>query len=102
VWHRVIDASPALQARRRALGDQAEGALAAALADVTRARAGDPTPRVAAAALSGVDRLLHQEIHRRMLAGDAPDAVRTGIGRMARRAFALLENGFGDYGTGTP
>src|SRR3954468_19877849 len=79
-FHRVIDASPALQARLRALGDRAEDALAAALADVTRSRAGDPTPRVAAAALSSVDRLLHKEIQRRILAGETPDAIRTGIG----------------------
>ncbi|WP_412540264.1 TetR family transcriptional regulator [Longispora sp. K20-0274] len=92
---RVVDDSPALQARLRQLNEWAETALADALA--VGAAEGDPAPRVAAAVLAGVDRALHGEIRRRMLAGEEPEEVRAAVTAAARRAFDMAASGLGDY-----
>lgn len=84
---RLVDASPALQARLRLLGEQTEAALAEAITESIGAGKRDATPRVLAAALAGIDRALHAEIRHRLQSGDAPDAVRRDI----RKAAGLFE-----------
>ncbi|KAA8886947.1 TetR family transcriptional regulator [Nocardia colli] len=83
----LVDASPALQARLRLLGEQTEAALAEAITESIGAGKRDATPRVLAAALAGIDRALHAEIRHRLQSGDAPDAVRRDI----RKAAGLFE-----------
>jgi len=79
----VVEGSPALQARLRLIGELAEAALAEALG-------GDPEARVVAAVVAGVDRALHAEIRRRVVAGEAPAAVREAVGELASRAYGRI------------
>ncbi|MFE9581976.1 TetR/AcrR family transcriptional regulator [Nocardia sp. NPDC006044] len=85
---RLVDASPALQARLRLLGEQTETALAEAITESIGAGKRDATPRLLAAALAGVDRALHAEIRHRLQSGDAPEAVRRDI----RKAAGIFES----------
>jgi AcrR family transcriptional regulator len=80
---RAIENSPALQSRLRLMAEQTEAALAAKLSEVSEAGPDEPGPRLQAAALAGVDRALHAEIRRRMLAGEDPAAVRELVRRAA-------------------
>ncbi|WP_433591989.1 TetR family transcriptional regulator [Nocardia sp. CA-145437] len=89
----LIDDSPALQARLRRLGEQTENALAEALAEATGAEADDPVPRLVAAALAGLDRALHAEIRRAILAGAAPETVRAMAIRAATDGFDAAVTG---------
>ncbi|GAB0101604.1 TetR/AcrR family transcriptional regulator [Nocardia sp. JMUB6875] len=93
----LIDDSPALQARLRQLGERSEAALAQALSDATDAEPHDPTPRLVAAALAGLDRALHAEIRRAILAGMDPDAVRALIIDTATRGFDSAIAELADY-----
>ncbi|MDG6105714.1 TetR/AcrR family transcriptional regulator [Dactylosporangium aurantiacum] len=77
---KVIEESPALQARARLLAQRAEEALAAAL----------DGGRWQAAMLVGVDRALHALIRDRMRAGADPAAVRAEVRAEAEAAFAAL------------
>ncbi|MBF6202306.1 TetR family transcriptional regulator, partial [Nocardia cyriacigeorgica] len=72
-------------------------ALALALAEATGAGPGDITPRVAAAQLAGVHRVLFEEILRRTLAGEPGDEIAAAMADYARTAFAALEPGLGGY-----
>ena len=95
--HRMIAASPALQAReQRALAGYADS-LATQLAAETGAAADDLGPRVAANALIGVQRILIDYVRKRVLADDKPDRLAADVRRLGRRAFALLAEGLGDY-----
>jgi AcrR family transcriptional regulator len=86
---RVVEASPALQARLRWIGEQAEAALAARLAAL--GPPGRVPARVAAALIVAVDRVLYADIRRRMLAGDDPATVRAEVTALAGSSYALLE-----------
>ncbi|MFI6997548.1 TetR/AcrR family transcriptional regulator [Nocardia sp. NPDC050175] len=90
---RVIDASPALQARQRLLGEQAEAALAEAIAESVGTTERDIRPRLLAAALAGIDRALHAEIRRRVTAGDSVNSVRRDIGKAAAAFDAVADLG---------
>ncbi|WP_432988811.1 TetR/AcrR family transcriptional regulator [Dactylosporangium sp. CA-233914] len=82
---RVVGDSPSLQARARLRGEQAELALGDALAESGRA---EDEARWIAAMLAGIDRALHGQIRRSMLAGESPDATRRAVRGTAERAFA--------------
>ncbi|WIM94010.1 TetR family transcriptional regulator [Actinoplanes oblitus] len=90
---RVIDESPALQARLRHLRDRTESALAEALRAVTGTGADDPMPRVAAALLAAADATLHAEVRRRVRAGDDPTSIRDHLRQMAGLTFDAVERG---------
>ncbi|WP_433668852.1 TetR/AcrR family transcriptional regulator [Nocardia sp. CA-136227] len=92
----LIDDSPALRARLLRLGEQTENALAEALAEATGAGADDPVPRLVAAALAGLDRALHAEIRRAILAGAAPETVRAMAIRAATDGFDAVVTGLAD------
>ncbi|MFD4431290.1 TetR/AcrR family transcriptional regulator [Nocardia sp. NPDC058497] len=94
---KMITDSPALTARLREFHEDREAALARALAEVTGAAPGDITPRVAAAQLAGVHRVLFDEILRRTLDGEPGDEIATALGVYTRIAFAALEPGLGEY-----
>jgi len=95
--HRMIAASPALQAReQRALAGYADS-LAELLAAETGAPADDVRARVAANALMGVQRTLIDYVRRRVLADDKPGRLAADVRSLGKRALALLANGLGDY-----
>jgi AcrR family transcriptional regulator len=94
---RVIAASPALQAREQQALTRIADALAALLAAETGATAHDLRPRAAANALIGVQRALVEYTRRRVLADEAPERLHADTRRLGEQAFALLEEGLGDY-----
>lgn len=94
---RMIADSPALTARVREFNDDREVALARALAIETGAPPGDITPRVAAAQLAGVLRVLFDEVSRRTLAGESDTEIAAALTRDAEIAFDALEPSLGDY-----
>src|SRR5207245_1096206 len=95
--HRMIAASPVLQAReQRALAGYAES-LAALLAAETGAAADDVRARVAANALMGVQRTLIDYVRRRVLADDEPARLAADVRKLGKTAFTLLAGGLGDY-----
>jgi AcrR family transcriptional regulator len=97
--HRMIAASPALQAReQRALAGSADS-LAELLAADTGTPADDVKARVAANALMGIQRTLIDYVRQRVLADDKPDRLAADVRRLGKRAFALLTDGLGDYAT---
>ncbi|MVU83573.1 TetR family transcriptional regulator [Nocardia sp. ET3-3] len=96
-FSKLIDDSPALQARLRQIGERTEEALAQALSEASNASADDPTPRLIAAALAGLDRALHAEIRRGILAGKDPETVRTEITRATTLGFDAAIARLSDY-----
>jgi AcrR family transcriptional regulator len=95
--NRVIAASPALLAREQQAIARTADALAALLATETAAPADDVTAQVAANTLMGAHRALLGYTRRRLLADEGPARLASDVRRLARRAFALLEHGLGDY-----
>ncbi|MFA1548673.1 TetR/AcrR family transcriptional regulator [Actinomadura chokoriensis] len=94
---RMISASPALVARLRELHEEREDALASVLAEETAAAPDDPLPRLVAAQLGAVHRVLFQEAVRRTLAGESPDEIAAALNRSARTAFDLLTPSLAGY-----
>ncbi|MEU4559379.1 TetR family transcriptional regulator [Actinoplanes sp. NPDC023936] len=94
---RVVDESPALQARARLLAELTEAALAEKLCEMSRTATGSLVPHATAAVIAGVDRALHSEIRRRISLGEHPDTVRTAIISAAERAFAAVRAGMDTY-----
>ena len=100
--NRVIAASPALQAREQQAMARSTDRLAELLAADTGAAADDVTARVAASALLGGQRALVDHVRRRVLADDEPARLAADVRDLGRRAFALLEQGLGDYAARPP
>ncbi|WP_416904957.1 TetR/AcrR family transcriptional regulator [Micromonospora echinospora] len=94
---RMVTGSPALVARLREFHDDRERALARALAEETGAAPDDFLPRVVAAQLGGVLRLLLEETLRLTLDGHADDDIARRVTACTRTAFATLEPALGDY-----
>jgi AcrR family transcriptional regulator len=94
---RVITDSPALLARERQVFARYTQSLAALLAEETNAPQGSVEPTVAATALLGAHRALIDYVRRRTLAGDSAAAIARGVRAEAKKAFALLGAGLGDY-----
>ncbi|WP_068061313.1 TetR family transcriptional regulator [Nocardia xishanensis] len=94
---RMIAESPALTARLREFHDDREAALASTLAAETGAAPDDITPRVAAAQLGGVHRVLFEETVRRTLAGESNDEIAGALTEYIRVAFDALEPGLRKY-----
>ncbi|MCQ4042374.1 TetR/AcrR family transcriptional regulator [Streptantibioticus rubrisoli] len=92
---RLTVESPALRTRLREIYDQQEQALARTLIEEVGAEG--VAPRVAAAQLSGVQRVLFHEARRRCEAGQDEEEFFTGLAAAAREAFGLLEPALGDY-----
>ncbi|MGH2451263.1 MAG: hypothetical protein ACRDGE_08335 [Candidatus Limnocylindria bacterium] len=57
---------------------------------------------MAAHALLGVERALIEYVRLRVLTDDEPAWPAADVGRLGRRAFALLEHGLGDYAARPP
>ncbi|WP_106401184.1 TetR/AcrR family transcriptional regulator [Actinocorallia populi] len=94
---RMIVESPALTARLREFHDDREKALAAALAEETDASPDDITPRVAAAQLAAVHRLLFEETLHLTVQGRDNDEISHTLTDHAQAAFGCLEPSLADY-----
>ncbi len=99
---RVITESPALLARERQVFARYAESLAALLAEETGSAVADVEPRAAAAALLGVHRVLIDYVRQRTLAGAPAPEIAREVRAKAKRAFALLEGGLGDYAVKRP
>ena len=95
---RLIQSSPALQAREREIGERAERRLARTLADVVPTLPDEHSPYLVASLLMAVTRSLHAMIRRRLLAGASVDTIYPVVRASAEQAFDLLEGGIGAYG----
>jgi AcrR family transcriptional regulator len=95
---RLVDASPALQARERALVAEFTAALAALLASETGAGSDDLEPRVVAAALMAAQRELVARTRASVVAGLRGPALVRSVKEQGARAFDRLEAGLADYG----
>ncbi|MEV4077130.1 TetR/AcrR family transcriptional regulator [Nonomuraea fuscirosea] len=95
-FSRVINDSPALTARLRDVHLQREQGLARALAGELGADPGDLVPRVAAAQILAVTRILSERAQAMMLAGEPWERIGPLLTAQAHQAFDLLENGLGD------
>jgi AcrR family transcriptional regulator len=95
--NRVVAESPALQAREQISLTRTAELLAAALGGGTAEER--LTARVVAHALIGVQRALILEVRDAVLAGEIPAGFAERLSRSATEAIALLERGFGTYGT---
>jgi AcrR family transcriptional regulator len=96
--NRVITESPALLAREREVFARYTDSLAELIARDTRAAPDAIEPRVVASALIDVHRILIDYVRERTLAGESARQVDRRLRTRAKRAFALLEDGLGDYG----
>jgi hypothetical protein len=96
--NRVITESPALIAREREVFARYTDSLADLIARDTRAAPDAIEPRVVASALIDVHRILIDYVRERTLAGESARQVDRRLRARAKRAFALLEDGLGDYG----
>src|ERR687888_909247 len=94
---RTNGASPSLQAREREVVEHAVRALAALLAEETGARPTDAEPLAVAWALMGVQRALTVCVRSSILAGRRGPRFVADVRAQARRAFARLDEGLGDY-----
>ncbi|MFC8718667.1 TetR/AcrR family transcriptional regulator [Kitasatospora sp. NPDC057198] len=89
-FFRTVEASPALRAREREIGERTEAALATALAARPPETSLAPDAPLLAGALSGLHRATLRELRRRVLAGDPPAAIAADLTAAATRAFAPL------------
>ncbi len=97
--NRLITDSPALLAREQQIQAGYAAALAALIAEETRARPDDITPWIAANAMIGLHKALVDYVRRRVLAGERDRArIIRGLRAQARQAVALLEHGLGHLG----
>ncbi len=96
---RLITGSSALLAREQQIYAGYAAALAALIAEETRARPDDIAPWVAANAMIGLHKALVDHVRRRVLAGEHDRArIARGLRAQARQAVTLLEHGLGHLG----
>jgi AcrR family transcriptional regulator len=95
---RTIEASSALRARARFALEKIEAALAEALAEETNAAKGDPTPRIVAAMIVSIERLLIEDARAAVLRGEGLGSAKRKLRRTCDLGFALLEGGAAEYG----
>ncbi|MFB4320353.1 TetR/AcrR family transcriptional regulator [Actinomadura sp. 21ATH] len=97
LFARMITGSPVLVARLRDFHDDREKAMVRVLAEETGAEPGAVLPRVAAAQLGGVHRLLFEETLRLTLDERGDDEIAAIVAEDARIAFGALEPSLGGY-----
>lgn len=99
---KMIADSPALLGRLREFHDEREAALARTLAEEVGAEPEDIRPRVAAAQLGGIHRILVEETMRRTLAGESNDDIAAALTEYITIAFDMLEPSLGGYAVRAP
>ncbi|WP_437925102.1 helix-turn-helix domain-containing protein [Sorangium sp. So ce291] len=95
----TVEASPALRARGWLMLVRSEARLARTLIEQTGAPADDPTARVVAAMVTGLERVLVEELVARVLRGESDAEISAALSRLGDRGFELLRSGVGDYCT---
>jgi AcrR family transcriptional regulator len=104
--NRMVADSPALRAREQQAIADATAALAARLtaeeSAASRGGAVGVTAYVAANALMGVHRALIDLVRQRALADESPDRLAADVREYGAEAFALLSQGFANYGVRPP
>ncbi|WP_437683442.1 TetR/AcrR family transcriptional regulator [Sorangium sp. So ce131] len=95
----TVDASPALRTRGGLMLAKSEHRLAQTLIEESGAPADDPTARVVAAMVIGLERVLVEELQTRVLRGDSDPQIRAALSQIGERGFALLRSGIGSYCT---
>jgi AcrR family transcriptional regulator len=95
---RTIEGSSALRARVRLGFERAEASLAETIAEETGAVAGDPTPKIVAAMLVAIQRMLMESARAAALRGDGVAPTKRRLQLSCDRAFALLEGGVRGHG----
>lgn len=91
-WH-TVERSPALRARLREAGEEAEAGLGALIARVEGAAPDDPWPRFKAAAAIAAFRTFYGEALRRIRQGEPEQQVVARYAAGLGRAFDALERG---------
>lgn len=94
----TIEASPALRARGRLGLEKAETQLATAIAADLHARPDDLTPRVVAAVVVALERVLLGVLRTHLLRGSSAAVTRRALRRDCDRAFAIVDAGISAYG----
>jgi AcrR family transcriptional regulator len=94
---RLVTGSPALVARLREFHEDRETALADTLAAETATAPDDIRPRVAAAQLAGVLRVLFTETVRRTLDGQDDDRIAAELTPLTETAFDALAPSLAEY-----
>ncbi|MGI5242070.1 TetR/AcrR family transcriptional regulator [Dactylosporangium sp. CA-139066] len=92
---RLVHSSHSLTARGRDITDRREQALADALA--SESTANDPYPRIVAAQLASIHRVLFEYSVTLLLRGAKPPAIRRSLSTAAEKAFTALEPSLGTY-----
>jgi AcrR family transcriptional regulator len=95
--NRVIAESPALLAREQQVFARYTDSLARLITEETRAAADAAEPWVVANALMGVHRDLIGYVRKQTQGGMPAKEIARRVRTRAKRAFALLEKGLGDY-----
>jgi AcrR family transcriptional regulator len=96
--NRVVAESLVLQGREQISLTRTAELLAAALGETASLAENRLTARVVAHALIAVQRALVLQVREAVLADEIPAGLADRLAQSARDAFALLENGFGNYG----
>lgn len=94
--NRVVEESPALQARELAAMEKSTRALTAALLDDAGPGADEILARTAAAAIVGMHRALVLRVRRSILAGEPPEALAAEVSAATAAALDLLAGGLAD------
>jgi len=94
----TIEASPALRARAGLGLEKAELQIAAAIAADLHARPDDVTPRVVAAVVVGLERVLLGVLRTHLRRGSSAAVTRRALRRDCDRAFAIVDTGITAYG----
>lgn len=98
----TIEASSALLARARLVLEKAEAQLAATIAADLHARPDDLTPRVVAAVLIALERVLLGVLRAHLLRGSSAAVTKRALRRDCDRAFAIVDAGISAYGPRPP
>jgi AcrR family transcriptional regulator len=87
----LVESSPALLAREREIFAAQEHALAEVMMAEFATGPGDVRPRVAAAHLAGIVRVLYYEGRRLLVAGEPVEDIVAALERAAREGFAAVD-----------
>lgn len=98
--NRVVEESPALQARELAAMERSTGALTTALLEETGPDGDEILARTAAAAIVGMHRALVLRVRRRVLGGEPLETLAAEVAAATDAALDLLAGGLADLPAG--
>jgi AcrR family transcriptional regulator len=97
-FYRLVEASPALQARARLMTDQATGLLAQTIAEELAAKPDDVVPATTAFILTGIRTSLLDLARRESLTRTRPKTLTTRLTDATNRSFGLLGGELAELG----